>query len=813
MSVPIQCAGCGGRFKVKDELAGKKVKCPQCQATVEVPAVAEGSEAAAVAESPSGKTERSVPPVTKSGGPPSLPGRPKTKSATPEEIIAALKQAEIEPIKPRAGYLLAMAFVASLLVLLPMIYFAIVVATGYGVYWHAVNDQWMLQPEGRENGKAMMFRALMYGAPIVVGGVLIAFMLKPFLARQQGGSKPKSLKREQEPVLFAYIEALCDAVGAPHPARIDVTLDVNASASFRHPFFSFLDNSLVLTIGLPLVAGLSVGKFSGIIAHEFGHFSQFAAMRFGNVIERVTAWFSRVVFERDAWDEFLVTASGWDIRIAWVFWVSRMVVWLTRQILRGLMMVGVFVSRGLSRQMEFDADRYAARLVGSKTAREIMPSVERLAYAEGWAMSKLNEFFQDGQLVDNLPRLVAAQSRRFKPEAIEAMAKARETRKTAWYDTHPADAERIAQTDAEAAAGVFSVEAPAFVLFSDFDVVARTLTKQLYKRALGNRLDANAIRPVSELIARQDEEDRIDAVARRFAGIVLPTYRPVRLPRQEIRREDVSSEQLLAKLTQCRELMRQDPEKVVKSYRESMGWLAREYSVEVARAGLSAELSMKTFVPDGAKEPLASKSAVAKFEKQVAEAIEAEETRLTAFEKLLGHRLMLGLELAVRPETAERVASSLPAAGKLDALLAALLAVDECLGQVVDLQKGLCRLQFLLQQLGSGTPPDDLVNAILRESRTIARAIAPIQSRLEVVPYPFEHSHESVTLAGWMIESVPPEDSPFEVYKAVDAMTDNYHAVKRRLLGSLMDVAETAEIAHGLEQLSEFEIAEEAVAT
>ena len=192
------------------------------------------------------------------------------------------------------------------------------------------------------------------------------------------------------------------------------------------------------------------------------------------------------------------------------------------------------------------------------------------------------------------------------------------------------------------------------------------------------------------------------------------------------------------------------------------------------------------------------------------EAIEAEETRPTAFEKLLGHRLMLGLDLAVQPGTAERGASRLPPAAKLEAWLAALVAVEDCLDEIIELQKGLCRLQFLLKQLGSDTPPENLVNAILKESRASAGAIAPIQSRLEAVPYPFEHSDESVTVAGWMIESVPPEDSPFEVYKAVDVLTDNFHALKRRLLGSLMDAAETAEVAHGLEQLAAFEIGETA---
>jgi len=35
--IPIHCLHCGKHLKVKDELAGKKVRCPQCKQTLEVP--------------------------------------------------------------------------------------------------------------------------------------------------------------------------------------------------------------------------------------------------------------------------------------------------------------------------------------------------------------------------------------------------------------------------------------------------------------------------------------------------------------------------------------------------------------------------------------------------------------------------------------------------------------------------------------------------------------------------------------------------------------------------------------------------------
>ena len=39
MAISVACA-CGKQLKVKDELAGKKIRCPACQAAVVVPAAA-----------------------------------------------------------------------------------------------------------------------------------------------------------------------------------------------------------------------------------------------------------------------------------------------------------------------------------------------------------------------------------------------------------------------------------------------------------------------------------------------------------------------------------------------------------------------------------------------------------------------------------------------------------------------------------------------------------------------------------------------------------------------------------------------------
>ena len=104
-------------------------------------------------------------------------------------------------------------------------------------------------------------------------------MFKPILARPPKTLRGLELTRNGQPFLFRFIERLTGAIGAPMPEEIRVDTQANASASFRRGVRSFLGNDLVLTIGLPLVQGLDLRQFAGVLAHEFGHFAQGGAMR------------------------------------------------------------------------------------------------------------------------------------------------------------------------------------------------------------------------------------------------------------------------------------------------------------------------------------------------------------------------------------------------------------------------------------------------------------------------------------------------------------------------------------------------------
>ena len=135
-------------------------------------------------------------------------------------------------------------------------------------------------------------------------------------------------------------------------------------------------SDLVLTIGLPLAAGLTVREFGGVLAHEFGHFTQGLGMRLSYVIRSIVHWFIRVVYQRDEWDEWLDAAIGeLDIRVGWVLLVGKLFVAIGRGILWILFHIGLAISGLLLRQMEYDADRCETLFAGSdafaSTARKL----------------------------------------------------------------------------------------------------------------------------------------------------------------------------------------------------------------------------------------------------------------------------------------------------------------------------------------------------------------------------------------------------------------------------------------------------------
>lgn len=493
MSILFDCPHCHSPIRVRQEFAGKSGACPGCKKKVQVPAavetpslgipLAKSHEPDPIVEpavSPKAKhgrvrmPVRDVAPVDEESGddPSDLPlPAPRRKKNVREKVLAGF-QGSIAPVRRTILYRLAVVTVALVVLVLPVLYVALIGLLGWGVYWHATENTAIAEFGGRT--RARVFAVLLYLAPIFAGSIAVLFMLKPLFVRMPRRFRQISLNRARQPLLFEFVERICDSVHAPRPTRIDLDLNINASAGFGSGMFRLVKSDLVLTIGMPLVAGLTLQQFAGVLAHEFGHFSQGAGMRMSWVIRSVNGWFARVVYLRDAADVWLVESSeDTDLRIGWFFYLARFVVFLSRGVLWAFMMASHAISCGLSRLMEYDADRYEARMAGSETFAE---TSQRL-YALHYACEQFFRSFGKHPVTGNLVRDVVGHCREL--DGLDEKRIRRRLRKeqTGWFDTHPSTADRIAAVEREDAPGIFHSKLPAEAVFHEFDELCLSLQR------------------------------------------------------------------------------------------------------------------------------------------------------------------------------------------------------------------------------------------------------------------------------------------------------------------------------------------------
>ena len=477
MPIPVTCKLCHAAFSVKDTLAGKTGKCPRCRALLQVPAAA-GLEQAALTEVASSRAK----PV-------------ESATALMQRILGAF-QGDFPCVRRTLRYRVAALFVTVAMLLLPVLYVALIGAVLVFLYWHATANGSLLR------GFVIWGVIFLYAGPLIAGTILVFFMIKPLFARAAKADKGRALPFGREPLLFAFVTRVARAVRAPEPKRIEVDCEVNASAGFG----SLFGHELVLTIGLPLVAGLSVQQLAGILAHELGHFAQGGGMRLSYIIRSVNHWFARVVYERDGWDEALVSWCEDSGRLAPIFYLALFCVWVTRGILWLFMALGHTLSCTLLRQMEYDADRYATRLIGSPAYEETSRRVAVLDAATRTANRILVKCLHRGQFPDDLPFLIAAGAEGMPPGKRRKIEKQLLESKTGLVDTHPAYPDRLASIRREKAAGIFHLDQSAPVLFSDFPKLARTATLDLYRKLFDKKLKVGDLVPAAAILATASDD-------------------------------------------------------------------------------------------------------------------------------------------------------------------------------------------------------------------------------------------------------------------------------------------------------------------
>jgi hypothetical protein len=311
--------------------------------------------------------------------------------------------------------------------------------------------------------------------------------------------------------------------------------DLNASAGLRRGWLSFFSNDLLLTIGLPLVAGLNTRQFAAVVAHELGHCTQWLALRLGYIIRRVNGWFYRVVYQRDTWDRALDDWSNSvdDWRMSLVVMCVHLAVWVSRKILMLLMLAGHAVSCFLSRQMEYHADACATAVAGAEGLESLLLRLREQAILEQMGYDGLRQIWEkQHQLPDNVPDFLEELEKRL-PAEFHDQARSTLLNETAGlFATHPTAAQRIKKARQSAMPGVFAMAKPARALFKDFMTTARAVTARHYRQDIGLAVTDQMLKPVTQFF--QSGANAVEA-----AEVPAPVVTDP--PKLRLRRPDVAN--------------------------------------------------------------------------------------------------------------------------------------------------------------------------------------------------------------------------------------------------------------------------------
>ncbi|MCA9490287.1 MAG: M48 family metalloprotease [Myxococcales bacterium] len=396
------------------------------------------------------------------------------------------------------------------------------VAVYLGLLWFLLDTVWVAW--GR-----LSWMGLLLASPAIL---LSAFLLSGLFAVRRGTLGPDAIEvtATDQPTLLAFVHRVADEVGAPRPHKVFLVSGVQAAVFFDLAAWNLLlPTRKNLLLGLGLVNVATLDELKAVLAHELGHFAQRSAgvSRYAYTSMQVVA---HLVGHRGRIDGFLRGLSTFDLRIAWIGWLLRLIVWSMRAVLDTVFRGLLRVERALSREMEFQADLVSVRLAGSDS---LVHALSRLVAAdEAWdrALDLAAERAALGQVVLDLYAVqerVIERLRQVRDEpgfgatparpvadaaAFRVFAHQTATAPQMW-STHPTNADREENAKRTYLASTLDPR-PAWILFTDADGLRREVTARVL----------SVIEPTGEpvdLVAAVDEAFDVLPAQPRFRGMYL----------------------------------------------------------------------------------------------------------------------------------------------------------------------------------------------------------------------------------------------------------------------------------------------------
>ncbi|MCB9598550.1 MAG: M48 family metalloprotease, partial [Sandaracinaceae bacterium] len=341
---------------------------------------------------------------------------------------------------------------------------------------------------------------------------------------------------DEQPELFAFVNRIADEAGAPRPHKLYLSARVNAAVFYDLSFLNLLfPTRKNLELGLGLVQNLGLDELKAVIAHEFGHFAQrtMAVGRWVYVAQQIAG---HIIVHRGWVDRLLQGLSYTDLRIAWIGWILRLIVWSIRAVLDTAFRLIVLAHRALTREMELQADLVAVSVSGSDSLihalHRLGPADDAWDQAVRFSNTEIDKkrppedlFAVQERILEHLRRVLDDEGFGAVPPRPKLGGEAHRVFEEAlaqpprMWSTHPPNREREDNAKRRYVPSPLDPR-PAWSLFRDAAVVRRSVSRRFYD-AGGPEPIREAAVPIEETLARVDEDYRRPSLDRRYRGAYL----------------------------------------------------------------------------------------------------------------------------------------------------------------------------------------------------------------------------------------------------------------------------------------------------
>ncbi len=336
-----------------------------------------------------------------------------------------------------------------------------------------------------------------------------------------------------EPLLYAFIDGICTSVGAPRPERIEVDNQVNAAASSS--------GGAVLVLGARTGAdyrlragrrGSTSSSSPGSVAHELGHISQGSGARLMVLVSSINAWFARVVYERDTWDQTLESwSSPENGQLMILGGLVRLVVCSPGACSGSSSTSGTSSTWSSSASVNSTPIATKRGWSSAKVFAQSSWRLRELHLASGFAMSDLQSSWQQppaaGQLPETDPDERPPDSQGDARRLSEIRGRGQDGPVRLPPFGSPIDARAKLEEPGE---GIFNLDGPATDVFRNFDSLARCVTFEYYKSLLGREISKDQLYPVAELVESQTVAQEGHVAFDRFFLKAMPFTQQLGLP-------------------------------------------------------------------------------------------------------------------------------------------------------------------------------------------------------------------------------------------------------------------------------------------